>query len=75
MDYVPFSAILHFDVCETRQCVDLVIMDDMSIESDETFHVSLEGDLNSRIHIIPDMGIIEISNNDCMTLKNIHFVK
>ena len=67
MDYETLSTTLMFAACETRCCVDVAIVDDMTVESIETFAVTLErtSDLDSRITLNPVDGEIEITDNDC----------
>ena len=66
MDYETLSTTLTFAACETRRCVDVVIVDDMIVEQDETFTVTLQRtpDLDSRITFSQTAGAIEITNND-----------
>ena len=62
MDYMGRSIILNFPACETKQCVDVTIVDDDVSEGDESFNVTLERTpgLNMRITLDPVDGIILI---------------
>ena len=55
MDYIGLSMILTFAACETRQCVNITIVNDLVDESVEEFEVTLERTLglDSRITIKP----------------------
>ena len=57
---------LTFDTCDTRQCTEISIMDDMIVELTESFFVTLERTpgLDSRITLDPVDGEIEIIDND-----------
>ena len=76
MDYIGLSTILSFPACETKQCVDVTIVDDDVLENVESFSVSLEGpgqdtrtvrspDLYMRIRLHPmyGSGVAEITDN------------
>ena len=54
MDYIGLSIILNFPACETKQCVDVTIVDDDVSEGDESFDVTLERTpgLNVRITLV-----------------------
>ena len=60
------SSILAFDTCDTRQCTEISIEDDMKAELTESFFITLERTpgLDSRITLDPVDGEIEISDND-----------
>ena len=57
--------ILSFSACETRQCVDVAIVNDLMNEPEERFGVTLERtpDLDSRIILDRDDGQIFIQND------------
>ena len=61
-------ASLIFEECETRRCVNISIEDDMTLENIESFNVILDRslDLDSRIHLDPVIGEIQIIDNDSM---------
>ena len=85
MDYIGLSRILSFAACETRQCVNVTIVDDLVDEPVEEFYFSLERtmSLDSRISLRPvDTRVIMHDNegkcrlivtdcNDCSD-KDIH---
>ena len=66
MDYVSVYTILKFDTCDTRQCTEIPIVDDMIAELTESFFVTLERTpgLDSRITLDPVKGEIEITDGD-----------
>ena len=66
MDYGTLSTILMFDTCEIRQCDNISIVDDVTLEMTESSSVTLERtpDLNSRITLNPVDGDINILDND-----------
>ena len=68
MDYDidSISEILEFDSCDTRQCTEITIVDDMIVELTESFFVTLERTpgLDSRITLDPVDGEIEITDDD-----------
>ena len=51
------------------QCVEILIMDDIILESDESFSVSL-GTTDGAVNILQDQAVITITDNDSMTLCN-----
>ena len=65
MDYIRLSTTLRFPECETRQCVNVAIVDDLTDEPEEGFGVTLERtpDLNSRIILNPVNGEILLQDN------------
>ena len=66
MDYTSVTNILEFGICDTRQCIEIPIVDDMIVEETESFFVTLERTpgLDSRITLDPVDGEIEITDND-----------
>ena len=66
MDYGNVSSILAFDTCDTRQCTEIPIEDDMIVELTESFFVTLERTpgLHTRITLNPVLEEIEITDND-----------
>ena len=66
MDYIRLSRILSFAACETRQCVDITIVDDLVNEPVEEFDVTLERTLglDSRISLDPVDARVLIRDND-----------
>ena len=65
-DYRALNLIVTFPACGTRRCVDVIIVDDSSIESEEYFMHSLRrtSNLDSRISIIGANGMVSIRDND-----------
>ena len=74
MDYDNISEILEFGSCDTRQCTEIPIVDDMIVELTESFFVTLERtpDLDSRITLDPVDGGIEITDNDGVYYYHAH---
>ena len=66
-DYETLSTTLMFAACETRRCVSVAIVEDILVESIETFGVTLERtpDLDRNITLSPVTEVIEIIDNDC----------
>ena len=75
MDYEAVSTTFMFAACETRRCVNVVIVEDITVESIETFGITLERtpDLDSRITLTPVAEQIEIIDNDCNE-HSTHFI-
>ena len=65
MDYIGLSRILSFGACETKQCADMAIVDDLVDEPQEIFGITLERtpDLNSRIMLDPVDELIFIQDD------------
>ena len=65
-DYGTVSTMLRFGACETRSCVNLSIMNDVTLEPGETLHVNLERttELDSRITLNSVDGEIDIIDDD-----------
>ena len=66
MDYEGLSVLLAFAPCETRQCVNVNIVDDFEIEQSENLFYTLERapGLNPNIQLISTQGEILIGDND-----------
>ena len=66
MDYIGLSRILSFRACETRQCVNVTIVDDLVDEPEEVFDVTLERtiSLNTRIHLRPVDARVFINDDE-----------
>ena len=66
MDYGNLSTIVMFGICQTRQCVEITIVDDGVLENVESFFVNLESTpgLDSRITLNPTRAEVQI----CMQL-------
>ena len=81
MDYIGLSTILSFPACETKQCVDVTIVDDEVLEKVESFDVTLEKTpgLDTRITLNPVDGVVEIIDEDGLFFnfleKELHTIK
>ena len=66
MDYDSVPNTLAFGACDTRQCTEIPIVNDMIVEMNESFFVTLEmtSDPDSRITLDLVDGEIEITDND-----------
>ena len=66
MDYTGLSRILSFAACETRQCVNVIIVDDLVDEPVKEFNITLERtmDLDSRISLRPVVTRVIIHDNE-----------
>ena len=66
IDYGAIDVILEFDVCETRKCVNVSIVDDLVDEEDEifTYHLRRTPNLDSRIGLAPIDGTVEIIDDN-----------
>ena len=77
MDYIGLSSILNFAACETRQCVNVTIVDDTVNELVEEFDITLERTLglNTRISLDPVDARVVINDeksNDLITVSKAH---
>ena len=72
-DYISLSAILEFDECDIRQCVEIIIVDDLILEMEETlsFTLTRTEDLHPNITLNPTHGDIIIQDNDGMLYLNV----
>ena len=70
-DYIALSAILEFDECQIKQCVDIMIVDDLILEMEETlsFTLTRTTDLHPNITLDPTHGDIVIQDNDGMSVR------
>ena len=68
VDYGNESTLFAFDMCETRRCTEIPIVNDMIVELTESFLVILERTpgLDSRITLNPINGAVEIIDDDGM---------
>ena len=66
MDYIVYSKELSFSPCDMVQCKEVVIIDDKTVEKDESFDLILERlpGISRHAHIDPDMTTITILDND-----------
>ena len=79
LDYGAVSTLLMFASCETRQCTNIIIINDVFKEDTESFSVSLmrTSELDPRITLDPTVGEIEITDSDgLLYIQNyaIHYV-
>ena len=66
-DYVELSMTIMCVELQSRYCVDISIVDDSTIEKEESFYIVLEKSHNvSSIILNPQRGEIEIDSNDGM---------
>ena len=74
MDYVSVSTILAFGTCDTQQCTEIPIVDDIIVELTESFFITLEWTpgLDSRITLDPVDGEIEITDDDGVYYYHAH---
>ena len=65
-DYIELSMILTFPACDTRQCVNITIVDDLVNEPVEEFDVTLEKPrgLDPRISLNPMDARVVIRDDD-----------
>ena len=65
LDYGVVDTFLVFAACEMRSCVDVFIMDDIILENDESFGITLmrTKGLDSRITLAPVNGVVKITDN------------
>ena len=66
LDYGAVDTVLMFAACERKNCVNLYITNDIILEKDESFDLTVEktSDLESRITLDPVNGVVEIIDND-----------
>ena len=80
LDYIGLSSILNFAACETRQCVNVTIVDDTPNEPVEEFDVTLGRTvgLDIRISLLPmDARVViydEKSKSIDNCVKNMHHI-
>ena len=65
-DYTSLSAVLMFESCENRTCVQLEVVDDTTAERRETFNITLERtpNLDNRIFLYSVNGVVTIGDDD-----------
>ena len=65
MDYENVSTILTFPECANKSCVNISIVDDMTVEKSKTFSISLAS-TDRRITVVPNLvdGKVVIMDND-----------
>ena len=66
MDYVPVNQTVVFDMCETRSCVTVTIIDDFIVERNERFFFALyrTPGLHPNIDLDPVDGEVVILDDD-----------
>ena len=66
MDYLSLSQVLVFQPCDTRQCVNVSIVDDSVLEETEFFNATLASNagLDPRITLNPVTAVVNILDND-----------
>ena len=84
MDYESVSTILTFPECANKICVNIIILDDMTVEKNENerFSISLNS-TDDRVMLDPDLvdGEVviredddcEYNNMDCLFLQHVLF--
>ena len=65
MDYDHVSNILEFARCDTRQCIQIPVVDNRTVELTESFFVTLER-TSDMINLGPVSGMVEITDDDGM---------
>ena len=73
MDYENVSTILTFPECESKSCVNISILDDVTVEKNQTFSISLDS-TDSRIIIDPDLKDGEVTIMDNEECENVTIV-
>ena len=70
-DYGQLQVFLSFSACQDKACTDIAISDDIIAEYEESFTISLERtpDLDSRISLSAESGIINIMDDDGMLFE------
>ena len=77
MDYGAVSTtVLMFNMCQDRSCTGVPIVDDLVLENDESFNVTLERTpgLDMRITLDPVDEEIKITDNDGRYADNYNIV-
>ena len=64
MEYHHVSNILEFAPCDTRQCSQIPIIDNRTVELNESFFVILERTSDLMINLGPVNGKVEITDDD-----------
>lgn len=65
IDFTFLQTSLIFVEGITIQCVEIPIMDDIDLENDESFSVSLSTS-NGAVNILQDQAVVTITDNDSM---------
>ena len=59
-DYVSPSNLLEFESCATRQCLEIEILNDLVLEDDESFNVTLSLDAGTSKNILLGVTTAEV---------------
>lgn len=65
-DYVEQDKLLVFTACQSRKCVDILIVNDEVTEKTESFGISIlrSVDLGNQIQLEPSSGEIHVTDDD-----------
>ena len=76
-DYTAVSELLAFEECQQLNCVELNIINDLTVETTESFGVILERteDMSSAIILNPSDAVLEIRDDDCEYIEQIFYVE
>ena len=77
-DFEQYSGVLRFVACQPILCIGITIVDDLVLESLESFNISLEGvGLDSSFFLDPTVAQIDIINDDgeviMLTTEDVQF--
>ena len=65
IDYVQITEVMPFTSCQRARCIGITIVDDLALEDDESFNVSLERNgLDDSIRLEPTTGQTHVIDND-----------
>ena len=64
IDYGAVSTLLMFDSCETQQCTNITITNDVRLENTESFLITLRTTDNNNITLHPVVAEIKITDDD-----------
>ena len=75
MDYGALSTTVMFGACQTQECVDITIEDDVVLENVESFFVNLSRSpgLDSRITLNPTRAEVQIIDNEGYCVYNSYY--
>ena len=70
MDHDAMATDITFEECQRRECTNITIYDDMSLEREETFFITLTkpSTLDNRIRIDGSQKTVKIRDDDCKAL-------
>ena len=70
MDYSQLSASLTFTADDSMMCVNVTIIDDPTVEGDQSFSVSLQTDVNEPVNLTPNQqAVVVIVDDDSKSAK------